>query len=124
MPIARIHHGPIHQRGSTLIEVLVALLVLGIGLGGLAVSQTQALVGARAAYFAFQAALLSEEAAELARAYAPTGVPVEERQAWQQRVETRLPAGATIELSLPVSYEPGEVILSWADQRLVRRFHP
>jgi type IV pilus assembly protein PilV len=123
MTRARPDRLPIQQRGSTLIEVLVALLVLGVGLGGLAVSQTQALTSARATHFHLQAALLTEEVAELARAYAPGAVPIEQREAWRKRVAARLP-DPSIALSLPVGFESGQVTLSWSDQQVHRPFHP
>lgn len=119
------------QRGSTLIEVLVALLLLGLALGGSAVSQTQALAVARDASFTLQATLLAEERAEMVRAFGASGIPTTERAAWQARVEARLP-NPSIEYTAPASSGAGEIEITWStstssdrsDARLVRFFHP
>jgi type IV pilus assembly protein PilV len=57
-----------HQQGFGLIEVLVAVLVMGIGLLGLAGLQTQSLRFNNEAYFRTQATLLSMDMADRLRA--------------------------------------------------------
>ncbi|WFM70966.1 type IV pilus modification protein PilV [Halomonas sp. CKK8] len=65
------------QRGFTLIEVLVALLVLSIGLLGVAAMQLKALQGAHAAYQRSIASLAAQDAQERlwAEVAAIPGVP-------------------------------------------------
>ena len=56
------------QRGSTLIEVLIALLVLSFGMMGMAGVQSVSLRGNQAAYFRTQATSLSMDIVERMRA--------------------------------------------------------
>ena len=56
-----------HQRGATLIEVLVAILVLSIGLVGLAKLQITAMQGNYSAYLRSQATLLAYDMADRMR---------------------------------------------------------
>lgn len=56
--------GSLVQRGFTLIEALVALLVLSIGLLGVAAMQLEALQGAHAAYQRSIASLAAQDAQE------------------------------------------------------------
>lgn len=56
------------ERGSTLIEVMIALLVLAIGLLGFAGMQTQGIVTGRQAYLHSTAAFLAEDMVERIRA--------------------------------------------------------
>lgn len=119
------------QRGGTLIEVLVALLLLGLGLGGFAVSQTRALAVAHEATFMLQATLLAEERVEMARAFGSAGLPSPEHADWRARVEARLP-DPSVETIAPAPAKAGEIRITWAtaahsggpDARVVRHFHP
>ena len=61
-------HSPTHQRGFTLIEVLVAVLVLSIGLLGLAALQTSGLGMNHSAYLRSQATILAADMADRMRA--------------------------------------------------------
>jgi type IV pilus assembly protein PilV len=54
-------YGMTHSRGFTLIEVLVAIIVLAIGLLGLAGLQLTSLKAADSAYFRSQATLLADD---------------------------------------------------------------
>lgn len=56
------------ERGSTLIEVMIALLVLAIGLLGFAGMQTQGILTGRQAYLHSTAAFLAEDIIERIRA--------------------------------------------------------
>lgn len=77
--------------GSTLIEVLVATLILGIGLLGFAATQTQSLMLAREAHWQLQASLLAQSLAEQMRAVGPPPLPRQRRAQWQERLEQQLP---------------------------------
>ena len=61
-------HSPMHQRGFTLIEVLIAVLVLSIGLLGLAALQTSGLGMNHSAYLRSQATILAADMADRMRA--------------------------------------------------------
>ena len=56
------------QRGVTLIEVMIALLILAIGLLGFAAMQTQGMVTGRKAFLNSQAEVLAEDMVERIRA--------------------------------------------------------
>ena len=88
------------QSGFTLIEALVALLVLSIGLLGVAAMQLKALQGAHAAYQRSIASLAAQDAQERLWAkmainsgtVCPTGSDVEDIQiAWQGEWSIFLP---------------------------------
>lgn len=59
------------QSGASLIEVMIALLILAVGLLGFAAMQTEGLVAGRKAYLASQAQMLAEDMAERIRANSP-----------------------------------------------------
>lgn len=59
-----MHFGASNQRGFTLIEALIALLVLSIGMLGVAAMQLKALQGAHAAYQRSIASLAAQDAQE------------------------------------------------------------
>ncbi|HSB96631.1 MAG TPA: type IV pilus modification protein PilV [Spongiibacteraceae bacterium] len=107
-----------HQQGSSLIEVMIALLILAIGLLGFAGMQTRGLVTGRQAFLHSQAELLAEDMLERIRAnksqanlytmgIADAGVDngcdtksctaIELRQwdqrKWQSRLDSSLPGG-------------------------------
>lgn len=67
MPVVRLKIRN-SQSGATLIEVMVALLVLAIGLLGFAGMQTKGIVTGRQAYLHSTAAFLAEDMAERIRA--------------------------------------------------------
>ncbi len=83
---------PTPQTGSTLLEVLAATLILGIGLLGLASLQSNALLAARQAGWSLQADALALDWIERSEAY---GRPVRSaaQTQWRARVAQRLPAG-------------------------------
>lgn len=70
-PIKRAHRlhpaGPHHQRGTNLIEVMVAMSILSIGLLGLAMLQLQGLKHNTDAYLRTQATFLASELMERIR---------------------------------------------------------
>jgi len=60
--------GSIRQRGATLIEVLVAMLILAIGLLGLAGLQTVSVQSNQGAYYRSQATILANDIVDRMRA--------------------------------------------------------
>lgn len=106
------------QRGATLIEVMIALLVLAIGLLGFAGMQTRGVITGRQAYLHSQAAFLAEDIVERIRANStqkisysmlatdagtnnncdtnnctPASMVGWDQYKWQQRVGRTLPGG-------------------------------
>lgn len=69
MPLSsRTESTPLHQRGVGLIEILISLLVLSIGLLGLAAMQTNGLKHNRNAYYRTQATILAYDIVDRMRA--------------------------------------------------------
>lgn len=102
------HAMPTPQRGISLLESLIALLVLSIGLLGVLGLQTQSLVHNRAAYFETQATNMAqdmldriranrEQAADYALALGGeidgSGLPTTDQTEWVADVGTLLPGG-------------------------------
>jgi type IV pilus assembly protein PilV len=98
------------ERGTTLIETLVALVVLSVGLLGIAALQTVSLSNNRGAHLRSQAQVMAYDIADrmranrnsaLANAYvvnfgaAPTGTVLNalDLQAWKQTLGRTLPGG-------------------------------
>ncbi|AGY92360.1 hypothetical protein SPICUR_06980 [Spiribacter curvatus] len=81
------------QAGSSLVEVLVASAILGMGLLGLILGQTRAGNDLRQMQWHTDARVLAMALAEQVRAYGPSGLPAVHRAAWRDRVAERLPEG-------------------------------
>lgn len=64
----RLRHGLNPQRGMTLLEVLIALLVLSIGLLGMAGLQATSIRSSQSAYMRSQASILAYDAIDRMRA--------------------------------------------------------
>ncbi|GLK90723.1 type IV pilus modification protein PilV [Pseudomonas turukhanskensis] len=58
----------LHQKGTTLIEVLVAMIVLAIGILGIAAMQTTSVKANQSAYYRSQATLLAADITDRMRA--------------------------------------------------------
>ena len=81
------------QRGMTLIEVLVAILIFSFGLVGLVALQARALQYSTSAEDTNRAALLASEAAALMTLNDVTTLATSDLQAWQARVATPASGG-------------------------------
>lgn len=118
------------QRGMTLVEALVALLVLCIGLLGVAGLQIQALRANHGAYLRSQATMLAHDItdrmranrpAALAGAYAvavgavPTGtsLPDLDIAAWKQSLADVLPAG---DGAVVMAGDIATITVQWTDR--------
>lgn len=81
------------QRGMTLIEVLVAILIFSFGLVGLVALQARALQYSTSAEDTNRAALLASEAAALMTLKDTLSLSASDLQAWQARVATPASGG-------------------------------
>jgi len=109
------------QRGLSLVEVLVAVLVLSVGLLGLAALQGISLQSSQAAYFRTQATNAAYEVAEFTRAnrrYALEECEIPDMSTIEGIVGAQLPDGA-IEAEF-ISCRDGElsITVSWQESRL------
>jgi len=109
------------QAGTTLIEVLVTILVLSVGLLGLAALQGLSLQAGQSAYYRTQATNLAYEVADFARvnrsaAIAACDLPV--LDSWDNFVATQLPGG---DLAIQfTNCDAGEiqVTVTWDEERI------
>jgi type IV pilus assembly protein PilV len=113
------------QSGTTLIEVLVTILVLSVGLLGLAALQGLSLQSGQSAYYRTQATNVAYEVADFMRvnrsAYAPEGGPCSVPAndfGWNGFVAEQFPAGS-LQIEM-VNCDAGEirVTVTWDEQRL------
>ena len=121
---------PVSTQGSTLIEVLVAALVLSIGLGGLVCAQTNALMSARQAHWQQQALRLASDYAEGVRLNGGMSLSAGPLGRWQSRLEQHLPAGQFLVTPGIYASTPTQLEIRWQagqaskDARLVSYFNP
>jgi type IV pilus assembly protein PilV len=117
------------QRGMTLIEILVAIVVLSIGLLGLAGLQLKGLQVSQGSTYRSQAALLAEDMADRIRADAsnvnayvgsttPTGATLASINEWTNQVKM-LPGGSAT-ITAPAGGSSNNLMtitVTWLDQR-------
>lgn len=88
-----------HQAGASLIEVLVAMFVLGVGLLGVISLQAESLKINQQSYASTQALVLANDMAERLRINRQTFIPAvavpqtDDLENWQEKVQERLPSG-------------------------------
>lgn len=112
---------PQRQSGTTMIEVLVTILVMSVGLLGLAALQGFSLQAGQSAYYRTQATNLAYEVADFARvnrsaAMNSCSLPV--LDSWNNFVSTQLPNG---NLAIQfVDCDAGEiqVTVTWGEERI------
>lgn len=121
------------QAGMTLIEILIALVVLSVGLLGLANLQAVSLRANHAAYLRSQAVFLAYDAVDRMRANrppalageydialadsapaSPSTVPEQDLKQWRDFLATTLPSGKG---SIDVADGVATVIVQWDDAR-------
>ncbi|MEF9942576.1 MAG: type IV pilus modification protein PilV [Burkholderiaceae bacterium] len=119
----------------SMIEVLVAIVILAIGLLGLAGLQLRAMATNQGALYRAQATLLADEIVERMRgnlnaaqtygltidAAAPTGSEVRDRDLadWRLRLQNTLPDGVGA-VTINTGTEQATVLIQWNDSRAAR----
>jgi len=103
------------QHGFTLIEILIALLVLAIGALGLASLQTFSLQSGQTSYFRTQATNLAYEVTDFARANRSIATAAWVTTEFQPRVADVLPGG-TVAVQLNAAEEI-QVTITWQEDR-------
>lgn len=107
--------GPALMRGLTLIESMIALLILAIGLLGLVALQSFALQSSQIASQRTQATSLAMRVADEFRAYRGlNNVPPEIRSDWETEVALILPGGS---LAAERDGDEAVITVSWIDDR-------
>lgn len=112
------------QAGFSLIEALIALVILSVGLLGIAAIQTQALLQSREAYLTSQATSLVQDMADRVRANpsgnynhgANSSIPsgstlaATDLRGWLQDLQTTLPGGEAL---IEVDNDRLEITVTW-----------
>ncbi|HMB38999.1 MAG TPA: type IV pilus modification protein PilV [Wenzhouxiangellaceae bacterium] len=108
---------PAQQRGVTLIEILITLIVLSVGLLGLAALQSFSLQAGQVSLLRTQATNFAYEVADHARAnrsIVETSGNVPNADLWNTRVTQLLPGGS---VAVSVSNMQITVTVTWRDDR-------
>ncbi len=131
--MARYDLGKLHvQQGSSLLEVLIALVVISIGLLGVAAGLVYSLKGNHSAYLRSQANILAYDLLETMRAYRTDALAGEfddgcsgsaacnARKNWDGLVASVLPSSAAVAIATSVSRPSGDLVqisITWSDAR-------
>lgn len=110
-------NGPTRQRGVTLIEILITLIVLSVGLLGLAALQSFSLQAGQVSLLRTQATNFAYEVADHARAnrsIVETSGNVPNSDLWNARVAELLPGGS---VAVDVNNMQITVTVTWRDDR-------
>tara|TARA_Y100001963_G_C6786191_1_gene452902 strand:+ start:3696 stop:4118 length:423 start_codon:yes stop_codon:yes gene_type:complete len=117
----------VRQRGVTLLEVMIAVLVLGIGLLGVAGVQTASLRNVQSSYERSQAVILMDMLAETLRADARNArlgnysvtCDSEALQDWTAMVRNALNnSEACVDIGWDAAQSVYTLTLSWSDDRI------
>ena len=131
------HPPPPLNRGFSLIELLVAIVVVSLGLGGILYAQGRGLQALNGNSWRAQAAVLAEHVVDRARANpagsytvsfgtTPTGSEVEQRDlaTWKTQLARSLPAGdgeitvtTRTDASTGRQFDEISVVVRWDDRR-------
>ncbi|MEX0916439.1 MAG: type IV pilus modification protein PilV [Wenzhouxiangellaceae bacterium] len=112
----RPFHAISRQRGVTLIEILITLLVLAVGLLGLAALQGFSLQTGQISYHRTQATNIGYEIADFARSNRSVASAGFLENLGQQLAAERLPGGSAA-VQLNTATEQLTVTVSWLDDR-------
>jgi prepilin-type N-terminal cleavage/methylation domain-containing protein len=106
-------HTPVRHQGFTLVETMIALVVMSVGLLALSILFVDGLRTTRSAMQYSAAVDLSTDLAERLRATGAGPLAADEHAAWLQSVRNRLPAGTTAN----VLHSPDriDIRLRWPD---------
>ncbi|ANB01444.1 type IV pilus modification protein PilV [Ectothiorhodospira sp. BSL-9] len=105
-----------YQTGVSLIEVLIAILVISIGLLGVAGIQAVSVQLNQNAYLRSQATHLAYEMSDTVRARG--GVDATDLNDWVQRVNEALPVPADAQPTVNLNNGTVTVVICWEERRL------
>lgn len=111
---------PLRQRGVTLIEILITLLVLGVGLLGLAALQGISLQSGHTSYIRTQATNFAYEVADHARAnrsLIESSGNIPNAGFWNDRAADLMPGGSVATTVAGTDNDQITVTVSWLDDR-------
>jgi len=106
------------QRGVTLIEILITLLVLAVGLLGLAALQGISLQSGQVAYQRSQAVGIAYEVADFARANRSVASSSDLQTLASNMAARMLPSGAATVTGPDATTDEITVTISWSEERL------
>lgn len=109
------------QGGTTMIEVLVTILVMSVGLLGLAALQGFSLQAGQSAYYRTQATNLAYEVTDFARVNRSAimddcSIPL--MDSWNNFVDTQLPDGNLAVVVSNCAVGEIQVTVTWSEQRI------
>jgi len=109
------------QSGITMIEVLVTILVMSVGLLGLAALQGFSLQAGQSAYYRTQATNLAYEVADFARVNRSAAInscSLPTLDSWSNFVSTQLPGGVLAIQFTDCSAGEIQVTVTWDEERI------
>jgi len=114
----------INEQGSSLIEVLVAVVIISVGLLSVAALQTMALKSNQGSYYRSQATFLAYDLADRIRAAPDSALNGDyddgkggDRADWDNKVTAALGAGAVGSVTWDKPNRQATITITWNDNR-------
>ncbi len=114
----------VHERGSSLIEVLIAVVIISVGLLSVAALQTMALKSNQGSYYRSQATFLAYDLADRIRAAPDSALNDDyddgkggDRADWDNKVTAALGAGSAGTVTWDKPNREATITITWNDNR-------